>query len=95
MMIIKQLSQEKFQYFEKQLIQKAQQAPFEASYNVTVKVNRKEYIIKIQPERKCKIVALQALEVERDEECGHLHMLITDNKILLSLLELLLWQGVA
>lgn len=93
-MIVRQLKAEKYEYFQSQLIKTAQQNPLEASFNVTVKVDRKEYVLKIQPESKHKLVALQALAVDRDEECGHLHMLITDNKILSSLFELLIWQGV-
>ena len=81
-MIVRQLKAEKFDYFQNQLIKRAQQNPLEASFNVTVKVDRKEYVLRIQPENKHRVVALQALEVDRDEECGHLHMLITDNKIL-------------
>ena len=93
-MIVRQLKAEKYERFQNQLIQKAQQNPLEASFNVTMKVDRKEYVLRIQPENKHKMVALQALEVDRDEY-GHLHTLITDNKILSSLLELLIWQGVA
>lgn len=93
-MIVRQLKAEKYEHFQNQLIQKAQQNPLEASFNVTMKVDRKEYVLRIQPENKHKMVALQALVVDRDEY-GHLHTLITDNKILSSLLELLIWQGVA
>lgn len=94
-MIVRQLKADRYEYLQSQLIKQAQQNPLEASFNVTVKVDKKEYVLKIQPETKHKMVVLQALEVERDDECGHLHMLITDNKILSSLLELLIWQGVA
>lgn len=94
-MIVRQLKPKKFDQFQAQLIQRAQQNPSEASFNVTVKVNRKEYILRIQPENKYKLVALQALEVDRAEGCGHLPRLITDNKILSSLLEFVIWQGVA
>ena len=93
-MIVRQLKAEKYERFQNQLIQKAQQNPLEASFNVTMKVDRKEYVLRIQPETKHKMVALQALVVDRDEY-GHLHTIITDNKILSSLLELLIWQGVA
>ena len=93
-MIVRQLKAEKYERFQNQLIQKAQQNPLEASFNVTMKVDRKEDVLRIQPETKHKMVALQALVVDRDEY-GHLHTLITDNKILSSLLELLIWQGVA
>ena len=94
-MIVRQLKAEKYERFQSQLIKRAQQNPLEASFNVTMKVDRKEYVLRIQPESKHKMVALQAFEVDRDDECGHFHMLITDNKILSSLLELLIWQGVA
>lgn len=93
-MIVRQLKAENFEHFQNQLIKKAQQNPLDASFSVTLKVDRKEYILRVQPENKHRLVALQALEVDRSEY-GHLHMLITDNKILSSLLELLIWQGVA
>lgn len=93
-MIVRKLKTEKFNYIKNQLIAKAQQNPLDASFNVTIKVDGKEYILKIQPERSYGLVVLQALRVDRDEY-GHLHTLITDNKILSALLELLIWQGVA
>ncbi len=94
-MIVRQLKADKYERFRSQLIQKAHQNPLEASFNVTIKINRKEYILKIQPDNKHKLVALQALEVDRDDECGHIHTLIINNKIISALLELLIWQGVA
>ena len=94
-MIVRKLKAEKFARFQNQLIKKARQNPMDASFDVTIKVDSKEYVLKIQPENENRLVALQALEVERDGECGHLHMLITDNRILSSLLELLIRQGVA
>lgn len=93
-MIIRQLKADKYERFQNQLIARAQQNPSEAGFDVTVKVDTKEYILKIQPDNRHTMVALQALMVDRDEQ-GHLHTLITDNKILSSLLELLIWQGVA
>lgn len=93
-MIVRQLEAEKFDRFQAQLFEKAQQNPLEASFSVRITVNQTEYLLKLQPEKGHKLVALQALKVER-EDYGHLHELIMDNKILSSLLELLLWQGVA
>lgn len=93
-MIVRQLKADKYADFQDQLVTRAQQNPFESSFNVTIKVDRREYVLKIQPGNKNKMVALQALIVERDEY-GQLHTLITDNKVLSALLELLLWQGVA
>ena len=75
-MIVRQLKAEKFDYFQNQLIKRAQQNPLEASFNVTVKVDRKEYVLRIQPEHKHRVVGVQAFEGERDVEGGDLHVLI-------------------
>lgn len=92
-MVFRQLTQEKYEYFIQQLIERARQEPLDASFSVTMTINNAEYLLKIQPEKHCKIYILQALKVERDEY-GHLHELITDNQFLLSLLEILIRQGV-
>jgi len=52
-----------------------------------------ENVLKIKPERKCKVYVLHALEVERDEY-GQSHILITDTNFLLSLLNILIRQEV-
>jgi hypothetical protein len=94
-MIVRQLKTKEFEQFQSQLVQNAQQNPLEACFNVTVKVDNNEYVLKIQPENGYKLAVLQALEIDRSDGYGHLHMLITNNNILSSLLELLLWQGIA
>ena len=92
-MVCRQLTQEQYEYFTEQLIKKARQEPFDASFTVTMVVNDTEYILKIQPDKKCKIYILQALRVERGG-FGYSHMLILDNHFLLALLEILVRQGV-
>ena len=94
-MVIRQLKAQQYELLFEQLVQKAGQRPMEASFDVGIKVDNREYILKVQPESKYRMAALQALEVERDPECGHLHALITENVMLSSLLELLIWQGIA
>lgn len=93
-MILRQLSEERFEYFQNLLIRKAQQNPLGADFHVPITVNHREYLLKVQPTTKCKIAVLQALMMEREDE-GIAHTLITDNKILLALFELLLFQGAA
>ncbi len=93
-MVIRQLEAKRFTYFQNQLIRQAQQNPLDASFNVTITVNTKEYILKVQPDTKYRIAALQALEVDREENLGQAHTLITNNQILASLLNLLLLQGI-
>lgn len=93
-MLVRKLEKEEYKDFKKQLIEKAQQNPMDASYNVTVKVDGMEYVLKVQPGGKHRMVALQALLVERGEHRQNF-TLITKNRVLSALLELLLWQGVA
>lgn len=94
-MLIRQLKADSYDYFQKQLIKKAHQEPLNAFFDVSMEVDRNEYIVRIQPESKHRLIVLQALEVKREIESGQLHTLITDNKILSSLLELLILQGIA
>lgn len=93
-MVIRQLEAKRFTYFQNQLIQQAQQNPLDASFNVTIIVNAREYILKVQLDTKCRVAALQAWEVERENNLGQAHTLITNNQILASLLNLLLLQGI-
>ncbi len=92
-MFLKQLNKSKFDYFQEQLIQKAHQSPLNAAFHVPMTVNRREYLLKVQPTTKCRIAVLQALMIERELDEGIVHTLITDNKVLLALFELLLFQG--
>ena len=93
-MIIRQLKPHHFEILYKDLIKNAQAQPLDASYIVNIKVNKAEYALKVQPEHDCKIVALQALQVHRNDEDGPDFTLITRGNLLSSLLELLICQGV-
>ena len=42
-----------------------------------------------------RLIALQAVEVGYDSEGGHSYAIITDNRVLMSLLEILIWQKTA
>ena len=92
-MVYFHLKQEQYDYFSEQLIKKARQEPLDASYTIPMTINCMEYILKIQPDNKCKVYILQALRVDR-EEYGHCHTLILENKFLYALLEILIYQGV-
>jgi len=92
-MVFIQLNQEKYESFTKQLIKKARQEPFNASFDTTMIINDTEYILRVQPERKHKVYILQALIVERKEH-SHCHTLILNNGFLWALLEILISQGV-
>lgn len=91
-MIIRQLKQEKYESITKQLIERAQQETLDASFRIPVAVNGTEYLLKVQPDARHSIVALQAQKISRDEYGQHFE-LITNNLILSALLELLIVQG--
>ena len=92
-MVCMQLSPKKYYYFTHQLVKKARNEPLDASYHVPVTVNDREYLLKIQPEKKRRLYALQALQIDRDDECV-LHTLITRNNLLAALLTILVEQGI-
>ena len=92
-MIIRKLKPVQFERIHQELIQKAHTQPLDASYTVNMSINNIPYSIKIQPEHNCKLAILQALRIERDED-GPSFKLITNNNLLSSLLEILIYQGV-
>lgn len=93
-MIIRQLKEKQFEQLHNILMMKAHAEPLEASYTVKMTINGAEYAVKVQPERHNKIAVLQALRIFR-EEYGPNFALITKGKILSSLLEILIYQGVS
>lgn len=92
-MIIRELKAPKYESFCAFLNQKAAVLPLDASYTVTMKVNDVEYAVKLQPERHRKIAVLQALQIDRNDDCPNIR-LITNNRLLSSFLEILLSQGI-
>ena len=91
-MVATQLNPKKYEDFNRQLIKYARQEPLDASFTFTMTVNNVEYILKLQPER-CKIYILQAVRIDREISDGIHHELVTDNCTLVSLLYILIWQG--
>ena len=90
-MVFSVLKQESYEQFTKQLIEKAQREPFDICYSVIIVVNKTEYLLKVKPEKKYRVYALSALKVDRhNNSC----QLIADNVFLLSLLNILIRQGI-
>lgn len=72
----------------------AHRDPLEVSYTVGVTINGAEYAVKLQPERPNKLAILQACRAESGVD-GAKFALITEGNLLVSLLEILIYQGVA
>lgn len=94
-MIVRKFKAEEFDFYKDKLIKSAQRSLLDASFDITVRIDDKEYILKIQPEGNNMLIALQAVEVGYDSEGCHTYAIITDNRILMSLLEILIWQKTA
>ncbi|RCX06902.1 hypothetical protein DFR58_1654 [Anaerobacterium chartisolvens] len=92
-MIIRQLKPRQYDHLHKDLLKKAHAKPLEASYTVNMTVNNVEYAVRIQPETRCRMAVLQALRIDRSEGKPDFE-LITRGNILLSLLEMLVYQAV-
>lgn len=93
-MIMKELKYEEFEPLRQQLIKRAFQNPMEYNFNVDMTVDKIEYRLKVQPDNGYKIFLLQAFKVIRDEH-RQVYEPIVKKSVLTSLLELLVWQGVA
>ena len=92
-MVIRHLTPPQFERVRGDLIRQARSEPLSASYLVDFTVNRAEYTLRVQPVEGCRVAALEALRVERDED-GQNFLLETGDGLLRPLLELLLYQGV-
>ena len=93
-MVIRQVKVNHWQHVYSQITTYGRAAPLSLQFDVDITCNGTNYILKVQPERKRKIVALQALGVCSDSGGigGKDYHLIEDNVILSALLEILMYQ---
>lgn len=94
-MVIRQIREEQWESIYHQITTYGRAAPLSLQYDVDLTCNGVQYILKVQPDSKRKLAALQALGMyphgggAHGEDC----LLIEDNAILAALLELLVFQG--
>ena len=91
-MITRQLKQPQYEALCRSLMRKARAEPFDAGYTTIMQINGEGYDVKVQPERHCRVAALQALRIRRDGENPRFE-LITEGALLSSFLEVLVYQG--
>lgn len=91
-MVQRQLKEKEFTNFTKEVLKHAHCYPMTAFYDIDITINNKKYILKIQLEKHCKIVALQAISILHNKIKND-YILITDNQILLAMLDLVIYQG--
>ena len=94
-MVIRQISANQWEYVYGQITKYGKSAPLSLQFDVDVNCNGVDYVLKLQPEKNRKIVALQATSVYRDGEGtgDRNYQLIDDNLFLSALIEIIIFQG--
>lgn len=94
-MIIRQIKENHWEHVYNQITTYGRAARMSLQFDVDINCNGVDYILKVQPERKRKIVVLHALGVYPNSEGGSQkdYYLIEDNLILTALLEIIIYQG--
>jgi len=94
-MIIRQIKENHWEHVYRQVTTYGRATPLSLQFDIDVNCNGVDYILKVQPESKRKIVALQAMGVYPDGEGvgGKDYHLIEDNVMLSALLEIVIYQG--
>lgn len=94
-MVIRQIKENHWEHVYRQITTYGRAAPLSLQFDIDINCNGVDYILKVQPERKRKIVALQAMGVYPDGEGigGKDYHLIEENIMLSALLEIIIYQG--
>lgn len=94
-MIIRQIKERHWEHVYRQITTYGRAAPLSLQFDVDVNCNGVDYILKVQPEQKRRIAALQVTGIYPDREGvgGKNYELIEDNLMLSALLEIIIYQG--
>ena len=94
-MVVRQIKEKRWEHVCRQITTHGRGAPLSLQYDIDLDCNGVNYILKVQPNSRRKIIALQALGVYPDGESigGKDYHLIEDNTILAALLEIMVYQG--
>lgn len=94
-MVGKQLKNEKYVKVAEDLMKNARNRPLSPIYEVDINFNGERYMLFLQSGKHRKIYALYAIHyIYEKDVCGAAHELITDNVILSSLMEMIIYQGI-
>ena len=94
-MIIRQIKERRWEHVYRQITTYGRAALLSLQFDIDINCNGVDYILKVQPENKQRIVVLQATGIYPDREGtgGKNYELIEDNLILSALLEIFIYQG--
>ena len=95
-MTSRQFKTEKFEEFKTELQEYARSKPYCPIYETDVRLNDEKYTLFIQPDRNNRMYISYALWVGADKETGAAaYEMITKGAILSSLMEMIVYQGLA
>lgn len=94
-MVIQQIKQDHWNHVYGQITRYGKGAPLSLQYDVEVNCNGVHYLLRVQPDRKCRLAALQALVAYPGDGGigGEEYHLVKENAVLSALLVLIVSQG--
>jgi len=94
-MVIRHIKERHWEHVYSQITTYGRTVPLSLQFDIDINCNGVDYILKVQPEQKRSIIALQATGVYSDSEGigGKDYHLIDDNLMLSALLEIVIYQG--
>lgn len=94
-MVVRQLKEKEYDRLQEKLIKDARNKPSCPIFEVDIIFNGEKYTLFLQPEKDKKIYALYALNTVYENDVYAVnHMLITNNIILSSLMEMVIYQWI-
>ncbi len=91
-MVTRKFKETNYATVKEKLCSDAQFNSFDGSYDIILKINKRDYILKVKFSDDCKVLIWSATEVTHNDDGENTYTIITCNNILLSLLNILLWQ---
>ena len=94
--VVRQIKIRHWEHVYRQITTRGRALPLSLQFDIDLNCNGVDYILKVQPDNKRRLFALQALGVysNRDGIGSIDYHLIEDNLMLASLLEIIIYQGV-
>lgn len=93
-MTTRKLKYQRLQILKKYLKENANYNPSDECYNITISIEKTDYILKLQFIEENRVLLWSALEVDAsgEDKDKNGYRLITNGKVLSSILDILLWQ---
>ena len=94
-MVIRQIKENHWEHIYRHVTTYGRSDPLSLQFDIDINCNGVDYVLKVQPESKRKILALQATGIYPDKYGigGKEYHLVEDRVMLAALLEIIIYQG--